>query len=525
MKFNKNTLSSRKKLLKNNHGFSHIETFIFLIVVVLIGVVGFCVYKNGLASKSGAVASTTISNPNDLLLTINQNSTSSTPGNYITYHTTDDPNVSWSPLKFVVPANYEFGKNRTSIYQFKQNQCFSPSTATPITSTVLKSGATKDIYTINKVVPAGQTWYLCLNDVKYSQINNLLAIAYSNKNIAAPEAHIVVMNSVGKKQVSILDTTSLYDISSMTWSPDGTKLAFKANNGAGYSIYVINKDGDGLMKLPTAIPNTFISSSATDIMELVNPKVPNLLNHNNLSINKDPTGAQLALSDTDPWSPDSKYLVYRDLNKTQYTASDQSLSRVTTLTDNVINTDPSVINTDKSYAYPVYHDLSSVCVKNVNGLYSPGPGSYGYIETASNNSPGPIWVGDYPAAINFLGTYATYSTFLRYSVGNNFEEQGFPQSDIYSNKTIWPGYDLAQQKFCSSIYTFNTIIGQGATNMKLYPDHKSAIVQFALPNNTYSNYVYDLPHAHLFSLWGMNLWSDMNGFSVSGSNPNDPGSF
>ncbi len=513
---------NKTKLKHNESGFSHIETFIFLIVVVLIGVVGFYVYKNGLASKSGAVASTTISNPNDLLLTINQDSTSSTPGNYITYHTTDDPNVSWSPLKFVVPANYEFGKNRTSIYQFKQNQCFSPSTATPITSTVLKSGATKDIYTINKVVPAGQTWYLCLNDVKYSQINNLLAIAYSSKNIYAPEAHIVAMNSVGKKQVSILDTTSLYDISSMTWSPDGTKLAFKANNGAGYSIYVINKDGDGLMKLPTAIPNTFISSSATDIMEKVNPNSPpNVLNKNNLSINKDPTGAQLALSDTDPWSPDSKYLVYRDLNKTQTIDS-----RVTTLTDNVINTDPSVINTDKSYAYPVYHDLSSVCVKNVYGSYSPGPGSYGYIEKASNNSPGPIWVGDYPQAISW-GTYATYSTFLRYEVSNNFEEEGFPQSDIYSNKTIWPGYgyDLAQQKFCSSTGTDNTIIGQGATNMKLYPDHKSAIVQFALPNNTYSNYVYDLPHAHFFVFLGTNLWSDMNGFSVSGSNPNDPGSF
>jgi hypothetical protein len=113
-------------------------------------------------------------------------------------------------------------------------------------------------------------------------------------------------------------------------------------------------------------------------------------------------------------------------------------------------------------------------------------------------------------------------------VGNNFEEFGFPQSYIYSNKTIWPGFDPTIQGFCSSInfsYTDNTIIGQGATNMKLYPDHKSAIVQFALPNNTYSNYVYDLPHAHLFFIWGVNIWGNMNGFSVSGSNPNDPGSF
>jgi TolB protein len=65
---------------------------------------------------------------------------------------------------------------------------------------------------------------------------------------SAPDAALAIMNADGSRRHDLTAATTLYD-ESLSWSPDGKKIAYVTGSGSNDTITVVNSDGSGSTQL------------------------------------------------------------------------------------------------------------------------------------------------------------------------------------------------------------------------------------------------------------------------------------
>ena len=151
-------------------------------------------------------------------------------------------------------------------------------------------------------------------------------IAYDKYNVANSKYDLYVMDADGNNKVNITNR-SMHNDTNPTWSPDGTKIAFESEIGGFSDIYYINSDGsgglckktngffDGYNNIAPSWSNdgTKIAFS-TDRYPITDYDIALLTS--DCTVTESPTRITDANDvQTDPdWSPDDTQIVYQYIN-------------------------------------------------------------------------------------------------------------------------------------------------------------------------------------------------------------------
>ena len=74
-------------------------------------------------------------------------------------------------------------------------------------------------------------------------------IAFVSDRDGDPAIYVMEPNGDSQLPIAISSSTELTEVTSPTWSPDGTRLAFVGTAGTNVDVYVMNADGSGLSRL------------------------------------------------------------------------------------------------------------------------------------------------------------------------------------------------------------------------------------------------------------------------------------